>query len=173
MLAQCSALTGRPVDEFLHPAKPVDDVRQGSAVLVHPVRVFEDPVLPAVFTASDARHAGMSRGQIAGRVSSGRWHRLRRGVFCLSEVWATSTAEQQHVLLARAVLAARNDVGPVALSHTTAAVLLDLPSPRAALREVHLTVRLRAVNAHDDAATSSSTSPACSRLRSCRSTGSP
>jgi hypothetical protein len=38
------------------------------------------------------------------------------------------------------VLVARNDVGPVALSHTTAAVLLDLPAPRTALEAVHLTL---------------------------------
>lgn len=140
MPRHCSALTERPVDEYRRPAKPVDDERRGSAVLRQSVRVFEDPLLPVVFAASDARRAGMSRGQIEGRVSTGRWHRLRRGAFCLSEVWATSTADQRHVLLVRAVLAARNDVGPVALSHTTAAVLLDLPAPRTALRAVHLTV---------------------------------
>jgi hypothetical protein len=50
MPRHCSALTERPVDEYRRPAKPVDDERRGSAVLRHSLRVFEDPVLPVVFT---------------------------------------------------------------------------------------------------------------------------
>jgi very-short-patch-repair endonuclease len=128
------------VDELEASAQPVDDGRRDSAVLVHPVPVLKDPVLPAVFTVTAARRAGMTRGQVDGRVATGRWRRLRRGVFCISDIWDASTPEQQHVLQARGVLAARSTGGPVALSHTTAAVLLDLPSPRSALWAVHLTV---------------------------------
>jgi Transcriptional regulator, AbiEi antitoxin len=107
---------------------------------VHPVPVLNDPVLPAVFTATDARRAGMSRGQVDRRVSTGHWLRLRRGVFCLTAVWEGSTPQQQHLLLAGSVVAARSGVGSVALSHTTAAALLDLPVPPKALDAVHLTV---------------------------------
>ena len=49
------------------------------------------------------------------------WHRVRQGAYCFADVWASSTAEERHLILARAVL--RTTPGPVVLSHVTALIV--------------------------------------------------
>ncbi len=99
-----------------------------------------DPALPLVFTVPDAERAGLTRNQIDTRLRTGRWRRLRRGVFCLSGSWTEGSDEARHLLCAAAVLAARGSSGLV-LSHASAAVAHGLPVPRALLDTLTATRR--------------------------------
>ena len=84
-----------------------------------------DPDLPPSFTAATAIAAGLSRHQVQARVRSGRWRRLRRGVFCLERTWSEASDRDRHVLTGAAVLAARQS--DLVLSHLSAAALWGLP----------------------------------------------
>ena len=105
------------------------------------LRVRPDPLLPPVFTFDQAVRAGMSPEQVRRRVSAGRWHRLRPGVYCTSPAWSSADDRLRHEWEAAAVTAAMRRPRPVAFSHTTAAAMIDLPVPRRLLSSVHLTVR--------------------------------
>jgi hypothetical protein len=91
---------------------------------------------PEVFTPADAEAAGLSRHMIATRLRSGEIRRLRRGLYCLAGRWDAADARGRHVLQARA--AAR--LGPIVLSHLSAAAVWDLPLPPAATWKVQATV---------------------------------
>ena len=74
---------------------------------------------------------------IARRVRSGEWHRVRRGAFIGGAFWATLRAEDQHRVLARAVLKTAHPTA--VLSHLSAAVELGAPTYDVDLEQVHLT----------------------------------
>ena len=94
----------------------------------------------------------MTRHQVTLRVSSGAWHRLRRGVFCRAARWAEATPEQRAVLVARAVVLARRGRAPCAVSHASAAALYGLPVPRRLAETCWITVATgHGGRTHDDA----------------------
>lgn len=83
-----------------------------------------------LFTAVDARRAGYAYREIAQLCASGRWHRMRRGVYITAS--DLTIADQQggrHRLDCLAVLLAL-DRPTAALSHLSAARLWGLPTSR-------------------------------------------
>jgi Transcriptional regulator, AbiEi antitoxin len=90
-----------------------------------------------VFLRREALEYGYDDKQIARMVRAGIWHRVRHGCYCFAEVWATYTAEERHLVLARAVL--RTTPGPVVLSHTTALIVHGIAVWGVDLRRVHVT----------------------------------
>jgi hypothetical protein len=89
---------------------------------------------------AEATAAGYTQEQIETAVTSGRWRRLRRGLFCPSGLWTAASLELRHALLAEAVLRATANPWPIALSHTTAAAVHGLPLPRRLLERITLTI---------------------------------
>lgn len=83
-----------------------------------------DPPLPLVASRADARRAGLSDGQISARVRSGRWVRLRRGVFLVDDITRPGMEA-----IARLVAAERATQREVAVSGAHAAVFWGLPTP--------------------------------------------
>jgi len=100
-------------------------VERACAVLARLVRV--DPPLPPVFTRAVADEAGLTRNQVEQRLHTGKWRRLTHGAFCASSRWEAASPQERHVLLARAALLTREETGPQAMSHVTAALLHGLP----------------------------------------------
>ena len=100
-----------------------------------PLRVIAET--DGVFLRREALACGYDDKAIARNVRAGRWHRVRHGAFCFGDVWATSTPEERHLVLAGAVL--RTTPGPVALSHTTALLAHGVAVWGADLTRVHLT----------------------------------
>jgi hypothetical protein len=98
-----------------------------------------DPSLPDVFTAADAHRAGLTRAQVETRLATGRWHRIRRGVFCLTSRWAAADEAGQHRLRCTAVIRS-SGAGGVVLSHSSAALLHGVSVPRHLLDQVVVTV---------------------------------
>jgi hypothetical protein len=98
-----------------------------------------DPPLPDVFTVDDAQRAGLTRAQIETRVSTGRWHRIRRGVYCLISRWSTADDAGRHRIECAAVIRSSGAGGAV-LSHSSAALLHDVPVSRSLLDHVVVTV---------------------------------
>jgi hypothetical protein len=92
-----------------------------------------------VFTVADARRAGHRPDEIRTAVVSGRWHRLRRGVYADASRWAAAAVDdrERHLLSAAAALAVLGH-GPV-LSHSTAARFHRFLLPRQADETVRLT----------------------------------
>lgn len=99
-----------------------------------------------VFSRSDALACGYTDAQIRARVRTGRWIRLRRGVFTAAELLVRSDrdllapddrAAENHRLRTRAVLATLP--GGVVASHQTAVVAHGLPCWGLDLGRVHLT----------------------------------
>ena len=98
-----------------------------------------EPMLPMVFTVAMARARGYSPYRIEQNVRTGRWHALRRGIFCLREHWAADAGDPmlRHVMEATA---ARLSVARfTVVSGWSAAVLHNLPCPAARLGLVTLT----------------------------------
>lgn len=70
------------------------------------------------FLRSEALALGYDDRTIRLMVKAGYWHRIRRGAYTFSDVWAAADARERHAITARAVVrAAKADV---VLSHTTA-----------------------------------------------------
>jgi hypothetical protein len=90
-----------------------------------------------VFLRREALEAGYDDKGIARMLRAKVWHRVRHGAYCFGDVWATSTREERHLVLARAVL--RTTPGPVALSHTTALLVHGIAVWGADLTRVHVT----------------------------------
>ncbi|KQX62058.1 type IV toxin-antitoxin system AbiEi family antitoxin domain-containing protein [Angustibacter sp. Root456] len=91
----------------------------------------------SVFSTAQAVAAGLSHREITTRVARAEWVRLRRGAYTTRQVHEASDEAARHVLAARAAhltLTARH-----AFSHTTSAVLHDLPLHELDLSEVHVT----------------------------------
>jgi very-short-patch-repair endonuclease len=130
------AAAGRPETAL----RPVDNAERHEIEIRQPHLVRPDPVLPPVFTLDDAARAGLSPQQARRRVASGRWRRLRPGVYCTSSSWEPADDALRHEWCAAAVAASMRRSGPHAFSHTTAAAITGLPVPRRLLDRVHLTV---------------------------------
>lgn len=96
-----------------------------------------DPPLPLVFTTAQAISRGVTRHQVASRARSGRWTRLRHGVFCAAQAWARADRRERHALQAMAAVLSRSEAGVV--SHLSAATLYGWPLPLGDLGEVSLT----------------------------------
>jgi hypothetical protein len=97
-----------------------------------------------VFSRADALACGYTDAQIRARVRTGRWIRLRRGVFTAAELLMRADslapddqAARNHRLQTRAVLATHP--GGVVASHQTAVVAHGLPCWGLDLGRVHLT----------------------------------
>jgi hypothetical protein len=100
-------------------------------------RMAADPPLPDVFTITAALQAGLSRHAVAHRLGTGRWRRLRRGVYCTAELWSSLDERRRHLLRARAELLV--PVPERVLSHASAAAAWGLPLPAAGVGPVWTT----------------------------------
>lgn len=87
-----------------------------------------------VFSASDARRAGLTSGQLAARVRDGVVHPLIRGWYCVER---PETPTERHRLMT--VAAYRRFGGRAVASHHSALVLHGVPTHRVDLSTVHLT----------------------------------
>ncbi|MEO3937981.1 type IV toxin-antitoxin system AbiEi family antitoxin domain-containing protein [Dermatophilaceae bacterium Soc4.6] len=99
---------------------------------------MRSPDLPAVFTTSDARKAGVGEWRLRGLVDSGHVQRLRRGLYAVKEpppVGAARATAYRALVLASG--AAHGQVDTV--SHLSAAALHGLPLPLGRLDTVHVT----------------------------------
>jgi predicted transcriptional regulator of viral defense system len=106
---------------------------------VHPLLRAAAERQHGVFTATDAHRAGYGDQEIRHLCGSGRWHRLRRGVYIASGDLARAEADgRRHQLDCLAVLVAL-DRQAAAISHVSAARLLGLPVRRSADPCVRLT----------------------------------
>ena len=91
-----------------------------------------------VFTADEARRAGYRPDEVRSACSSGRWVRLRRGVYVTADDLATLVERgHRHAVDALAVLAFLDRPGAV-VSHSSAARLWGWPLQR----DLDPTVRL-------------------------------
>lgn len=90
-----------------------------------------------VFLRREALACGYDDKTIAQHLRNRLWRRVRHGAYCFTDVWCTLTAEERHLLRARAVL--RTTPGPVALSHTTALLVHGISVWGADLTRVHVT----------------------------------
>jgi hypothetical protein len=90
-----------------------------------------------VFLRSDALAEGYTDHQIARKVRSGQWHRVRRGAYVSGGLWRTLSKEDRHRVLARAVLRTSHPL--TVLTHISAAVERGAPIYNVAMDEVHTT----------------------------------
>jgi hypothetical protein len=91
-----------------------------------------------LFSRHEALACGMSRYEIEWALKSGRWLRLRRGIYCLRETYDAADATGRHLLLSRAALRAHDDRH--VLSHLSAALTHGLPAPLGDLGRPALTI---------------------------------
>ena len=92
-----------------------------------------------LFTAVDARRAGYGHAEIRGLCTSGRWRRLRRGIYIAADDLAQADERGHlHQLESLAVLLAV-DRATAAISHGSAAGLWALPRRRGDADVVRLT----------------------------------
>ena len=89
-------------------------------------RSSSGPPLPVVPTRVEALAAGWSRHEVQSRWSSGRWHRLVRGVCCTAEAWDAAGPDDRY---RHAAVATWLRWPGTVLSHTSAAALWRLPMP--------------------------------------------
>ena len=94
-------------------------------------------LLGVVWLRRELKAEGYSDRAIAAKVHAGEWHRVRRGAYCDGPLWRALSAEDQHRVLARAVL--RTAHKTAVLSHVSAAIELGAPAWGIPLTEVHLT----------------------------------
>jgi hypothetical protein len=106
--------------------------------LVHPVLRAAMDHHGQVFTAADARRAGVGRTDVAPMLRSGEWWRIRHGVYTSGAVWREHEATGRTHLLQCAAALARLDPG-VVVSHASAARVHQLVVPSGAADEVQLT----------------------------------
>jgi hypothetical protein len=90
-----------------------------------------------VFLRSDALSDGYTDHQIARKVRSGVWHRVRRGAYVNGELWQTLSQEDRHRVRARAVLRTSHPL--TVLTHVSSAVERGAPIYDVSLDEVHTT----------------------------------
>lgn len=91
-----------------------------------------------VFTAADARRAGVGRNDVAPLLRSGEWWRIRHGVYTTGATWREHEASGRTHLLASAAVLVRLD-GQAVLSHASAARLHQLVLPARVPDDVQLT----------------------------------
>lgn len=106
------------------------------------IRRMDDPLRiiaaqDGVFLRSEALECGYTDKMLASLRRQRVIHRVRQGAYCFADVWTTSSPEERHLILARAVL--RTTPGPVTLSHTTALLAHGIDVWGADLGRVHLT----------------------------------
>jgi Transcriptional regulator, AbiEi antitoxin len=104
--------------------------------------VDEDPLrliaaADGVFLRREAIECGYTDAMLASLRRQGVLVRVRHGAYCFGDVWSTYSAEERHLVLARAVL--RTTPGPVVLSHTTALIAHGVAVWGADLSKVHVT----------------------------------
>jgi hypothetical protein len=90
-----------------------------------------------VFLRSEALADGYTDHQIARKVRSGAWHRVRRGAYISGDLWRALSKGDRHRVLARAVL--RTSHPFTVLTHLSAAVERGAPIYNVRLDEVHTT----------------------------------
>ena len=91
----------------------------------------------SVFLRSEAIAAGYTDRDIAKQVATGDWHRLRHGAYVAGDLFRSAHPEEQHALLARAVVRqARTDL---VLSHLSAIPEYQGPLWNVPLDVVHVT----------------------------------
>jgi hypothetical protein len=106
---------------------------------VHPLLRAAAERQHGVFTAADARRAGYEHPEIRHLCASGRWHRLRRGVYVAAEELARAEdGGRRYQLDCLAVLLALGRP-TAAISHLSAARLNGLTFPRQPDSDVRLT----------------------------------
>jgi hypothetical protein len=106
---------------------------------VHPLLRSATQRQCGIFTAADARRAGYAHPEIRQMCTSGRWRRLRRGIYITAEDLARAEENgQRHQLDCQAVLLAVNRPSAF-ISHRSAARLLGLPERRGTGDDVRLT----------------------------------
>jgi predicted transcriptional regulator of viral defense system len=106
---------------------------------VHPLLRAAAERRAGVFTALDARRAGYGADEVQRMCTSGRWQRLRRGVYATPDVVGRAVEQgRRHELDCLAVLAAL-DRPDAAISHASAVHLHGLPSRALASGVVRLT----------------------------------
>ncbi|HEX6577951.1 MAG TPA: type IV toxin-antitoxin system AbiEi family antitoxin domain-containing protein [Jiangellaceae bacterium] len=81
--------------------------------------------------------AGISDDEISRRIRSGTWIAIRRGAYVERSAWRAMSAAARHRAHVHAVVASLT--GPVVVSHTSAAVMLGLPTWGLDLSTVHVT----------------------------------
>lgn len=97
---------------------------------MHPLLLAAAERRRGVFTAAEARSAGYDHAEVRRLCRSGRWERLRRGVYIAADDLArVEGSGRRHEIEAVAVLAAL-DRPSAALSHATACRLWGLPVRR-------------------------------------------
>jgi hypothetical protein len=89
--------------------------------------MVDDPELPPVFTRDEALRAGLSPHQVAHRVRTGRWRRLRRNVYSCSSLYDVLPTRQQHALAVIATMLTRPETEVA--SHLSAAVIYGCTTP--------------------------------------------
>jgi hypothetical protein len=106
---------------------------------VHPLLRSTAQRQRGIFTAGDARRAGYAHPEIRQLCASGRWRRLRRGIYIAADDLARAEENgQRHQLDCLAVLLAV-DRPSAAISHRSAARLWGFPLRRGAGDVVRLT----------------------------------
>lgn len=78
-----------------------------------------------VFTRAEALAAGFGPDEIRGRLASGRWARIRRGIYSVPDPDGVPDRRREHLVRAAAALAALG--GHAVASHRTAALALGIP----------------------------------------------
>jgi hypothetical protein len=91
------------------------------------------------FLRREAVALGLHDREIARRVRTGSWVRLRHGAFTLGELWQSADPMTRHLMRSRA--AARTAASDVVLSHTSSLAAHGTPWWDLPLIDVHLTRR--------------------------------
>ena len=124
--------------ERLSTAPHRDRTSVAETLAVHPLLRAAAERRLGVFTAADVRRAAYDHSEVRRLCSSGRWVRLRRGVYIAAEdLPATDDARARHAVECMAVLLHLGRPHTV-VSHATAAALRGWPLPR----DIGPTVRL-------------------------------
>ncbi len=90
-----------------------------------------------VFTRAEVLDLGYDDRAIREMLRAKVIARVRHGAYCSREIWAAGSAEDRHLILARAVM--RAHAGRVALSHTSALLMQGVAVWNADLTKVHVT----------------------------------
>jgi hypothetical protein len=90
-----------------------------------------------IFLRREAIDLGYDDRSLTRALKAGQIHRLRHGAYVFSDSWQLADEQDRHLLRARAVL--RTARAQVALSHTTALIVMGAPLWDLPLDDVHIT----------------------------------
>jgi very-short-patch-repair endonuclease len=90
-----------------------------------------------VILRKQALQAGLSDLEVKQRIRTGEWTAIRRGAYVESAVWNAADELTQHKARVHAVILGLK--GPLAISHLSACVMLDVPLWNPRLSSVHVT----------------------------------